>query len=137
MFYVKWQSNLIYVYSISSHVLVFSLQYKPLGDFNPLVIIPCYQIFSIICCIWNITSQWMALTITLRKKCPYLELFWSAFFPYSVRMRKNVGKMRNRITPNMDTFYVVLASINYPPNLLILELVFFLFPHSLHAYDLY
>ena len=27
--------------------------------------------------------------------------------PYSVRMRENVGKMWNRITPNMDTFYAV------------------------------
>ena len=23
------------------------------------------------------------LAVSLRKKCPYLELFWSAFFPYS------------------------------------------------------
>ena len=47
---------------------------------------------------------------TLRKNCPYSELFWSAFsshFPillrissYSVRMRENAGKMRTRITPN-------------------------------------
>ena len=28
-------------------------------------------------------------------------------FPYSVRMRENAGKMRARITPNTDTFYVV------------------------------
>ena len=27
--------------------------------------------------------------------------------PYSVQMRENVGKMRTRITPNTDTFYVV------------------------------
>ena len=44
-------------------------------------------------------------TLSLRKKCPYLELFWFAFSrirteyeeirsisPYSVRMRKNVGQ---------------------------------------------
>ena len=47
---------------------------------------------------------------TLRKNCPYSELFWSAFCPhfpillrispYSVRMRENAGKMRTRITPN-------------------------------------
>ena len=27
--------------------------------------------------------------------------------PYSVRMRKNAGKMRTRITPNTDSFYAV------------------------------
>ena len=30
--------------------------------------------------------------------------------PYSVQMRKNVGKMRTRITPNTDTFYAVSRS---------------------------
>ena len=30
--------------------------------------------------------------------------------PYSVRMRENAGKMLTRITPNMDTFYVVIFS---------------------------
>ena len=54
---------------------------------------------------------------SLRKKCPYSELFWSAFSPhsdwmlrisqYSVRMRENAGKMRTGITPNTDTFYAV------------------------------
>ena len=33
---------------------------------------------------------------TLRKKCPHSELFWS-----------ECGKMRTRITPNMDTFHAV------------------------------
>ena len=32
--------------------------------------------------------------------------------PYSVRMRENTGKMRTRITPNTDTFYAVLWSLN-------------------------
>ena len=54
---------------------------------------------------------------SLRKKCPYSELFWSAFSPhsdwmlcisqYSVRMRENAGKMRTGITTNTDTFYAV------------------------------
>ena len=56
---------------------------------------------------------------SLPKNCPYLELFWSAFFPdfpaffcipaflHSVRMRENEGKMRTRITPNIDTFDAV------------------------------
>ena len=34
--------------------------------------------------------------LPLRKKCPYSELFWS-----------ECGKIRTRITPNTDTFYVV------------------------------
>ena len=29
-------------------------------------------------------------------------------FPYLVRMRENVGKMRTRITPNTDTYYAVV-----------------------------
>ena len=61
---------------------------------------------------------------TLRKKFPYSELFWSAFFPhfpafglntetYEVSLRiqsecgKIRGKMRTRITLNTDTFYAV------------------------------
>ena len=53
---------------------------------------------------------------SLRKKCPYLELFWSSFFPhfpafglcqYSVRMWENTGKMGTRIIRNADTFYAV------------------------------
>ena len=58
----------------------------------------------------------------LRKKCPYSDLFCSAFpsirneygeirsiSPYSVWMRENAGKMLTRITPNMDTFYTVVV----------------------------
>ena len=54
---------------------------------------------------------------SLRKKCPYSELFRSAVSPhsdrmlrisqYSVRMRENAGKIRTGITPNTDTFYAV------------------------------
>ena len=33
---------------------------------------------------------------SLRKKCPYSELFWSVFSP-----------IQSRITPNMDTFHAV------------------------------
>ena len=32
--------------------------------------------------------------------------------PYSVQMRENTGKMRTRITPNTDTFYVVRIAPN-------------------------
>ena len=50
---------------------------------------------------------------TLRKKCPYLELFWSVFvlntgryFVY-LRIKPEWGKIRARITPNRNTFYAV------------------------------
>ena len=36
---------------------------------------------------------------TLRKKCSYLDLFWS-----------ECGKIRTRITPDKDTFYAVLLT---------------------------
>ena len=67
-------------------------------------------------------EHWPKMDKPLHKKCPYLELFWSAFFPhlftrirtehgeispYSVRMRENAGKIRTRITPNNDAFYAV------------------------------
>ena len=51
----------------------------------------------------------------LRKKCPYSELFWSAFprirteyerHFVSLRIQWECGKIRNRITPNMRTFNV-------------------------------
>ena len=43
---------------------------------------------------------WSAAPSSLRKNCPYSELFWSEY-----------GKIRNRITPNTDTFHVVLSSV--------------------------
>ena len=43
------------------------------------------------------TSVPKLLYLTLRKKCPYSELFWS-----------ECGKIRTRITPNKGTFYAVL-----------------------------
>ena len=39
--------------------------------------------------------------ITLRKKCPYLELFWSAF---SNIFHSECGKMCTKITPNTNNF---------------------------------
>ena len=61
---------------------------------------------------------------SLRKKCPYSELFWSVFChirteqgkilrisSHSVRMQK----IRDRITPNTDTFHAVfLLYMEYP-----------------------
>ena len=48
---------------------------------------------------------------SLRKKCPYSELFWSIF-----------SRIRSRITPNMDTFHAV--SLLEPGNLDVLICVF-------------
>ena len=79
----------------------------------------CISKFTIINCK---TKCWSYCHNALRKKSPYSELFWSAFFPhfcafglnterspYSVRMRENAGKMRTRITPNTETFYAGIA----------------------------
>ena len=60
----------------------------------------------------------LIITLSLRKKNPYSELFWSPFFPrfpafglntsispYSVRMQENAVKMLTGITPNTESFY--------------------------------
>ena len=36
----------------------------------------------------------------------YSGLHFSRIFPYSVRMRENEEKMRTRITPNTDTYFI-------------------------------
>ena len=52
----------------------------------------------------------------LRKKCPYLELFWPYFpafglnkerYGVSLRIQSECGKMWTRITLNTDTFHAV------------------------------
>ena len=52
---------------------------------------------------------------TLGEKCPYSELFWSAFSRIwteygeeSFRIQSKCRKMRTGITPNTDTFYAVV-----------------------------
>ena len=54
------------------------------------------------------------LCYALCKKCPYSELFWSAFsriwteygeYYVFLRIQSKCGKMRTRLTPNTDTFY--------------------------------
>ena len=59
---------------------------------------------------------------TLRKKCPYSELFWSAFsrirtkyerYSLSLCIQSKCRKMRIRITPNTDTFHTkMLMPVN-------------------------
>ena len=49
------------------------------------------------------------LTPSLRKKCPYSELFWSVFS----RIQSNYGKIRTRITLTTDTFHTVLDTHTY------------------------
>ena len=55
--------------------------------------------------------------IALRAKCPYSELFWSAFsrirtkYRVSLRIQSECGKIRLRITPNPDTFHPVSLAL--------------------------
>ena len=46
----------------------------------------------------------LPLSITLREKCAYLQLFWFIFS----RIQFDCGTIRTRITPNTGTFYAVL-----------------------------
>ena len=51
--------------------------------------------------------------LTLRKKGPYSELFWSVFSrirteSVSLRIQSEYGEIQTRITQNTDTFYTVL-----------------------------
>ena len=51
----------------------------------------------------------------LRKKCPYLDLFWSAFplirteYGVSLSIPSECGKIWARITPNTNTFHAVVV----------------------------
>ena len=45
-------------------------------------------------------------SITLRKKCSYLKLFWSVYF-VSLLIQFKCWKMRTKITPNKDYFHAV------------------------------
>ena len=49
------------------------------------------------------------LNFTCNKFCDFTKITQKREF-YSVRMRKNAGKMRTRITPNTDIFYAVCIS---------------------------
>ena len=51
------------------------------------------------------------LSITLRVKCPYSELFWSILSriwrEYREMLQFECGEIRTKIIPNMDFFYTV------------------------------
>ena len=45
--------------------------------------------------------------VSLRKKCPYSDLFWSVFS----RIQSESGKIRTEKTPNTDTCHAVYINI--------------------------
>ena len=47
------------------------------------------------------------MKLSLLKKCPYLELFWSVLSSIQARIQSECGKVRTRITPNTGTFRAV------------------------------
>ena len=53
-------------------------------------------------------------SLTLRKKCPYSELFWSVFsrtwteeYSVSLRIQSECDEIRIRLTSNTDTFHAL------------------------------
>ena len=75
--------------------------------------------------LWGITffkmfpKDWLVLNfnLALREKCPYSELFRSAFwlntekYTVSLRIYSEYREIRTWITPNMETFHAVWAAI--------------------------
>ena len=58
---------------------------------------------------------------SLRKKCQYLEFFWSVFshirneyvdLPLNLQIKSECRKIRSRKTPNTHTFYAVTKGIS-------------------------
>ena len=76
----------------------------------PTLVMPSLQAFK------TSASLWVSWKYSVRKKCPYSELFWSIFsrirteYGYSVSLRilSECGKKRTRITPNTDTSHAVI-----------------------------
>ena len=98
----------------------------------------CFEIFRefswLFMKLWGLSRSRETVILSLRKKCPYLELFWSAFFlirteygeiwsysgPHfpafglnterysaSLLIQSECGKMRTKVTPNRDTYHAV------------------------------
>ena len=61
--------------------------------------------------IWN-------KTFTLRKKCPYLELFWSTFSrirtPFSVRIQKNADKNNSKYERFLRCVRLYFSTLRLP-----------------------
>ena len=65
--------------------------------------------------------RYLYLELRRRKKCPYLEFFWSVFSRIRTeygdlqslyfRTQSEYGKIRIRKAPNTDTFYAVLSQL--------------------------
>ena len=64
----------------------------------------------------GLISNRIFINPSLHEKCPYSELFWSAFsripteYWEILRIQSECGKMQTRITSNTDTFHTVLIS---------------------------
>ena len=56
----------------------------------------------------NLENHGIFVTSAVREKCPYSELFWSAFSRVQTKYGE-ILKIRTRITPNTDSFYAVLC----------------------------
>ena len=57
-----------------------------------------------------VITNWIRQCISLRKKCPYSEFFWSIFSRIRTKYGEKRGKcwkIRTRKTPNTDTFHAV------------------------------
>ena len=92
-------------------------------NWQSMKVLSCRKIRS--CTSKNITLKHMILhlflsasfslkqTFSVRKKCPYSELFSFAFshiWIVSLRIQAEFGKIQTRITPNMDTFQAVFLT---------------------------
>ena len=76
---------------------------------------------------YNHSRDWFKnLSLTLRKACPYSELFWSVFsciwidteiYSLSLRIQSECGKIRTRATPNTDIFNTVLFTVIFSKEL--------------------
>ena len=56
--------------------------------------------------------SFLIICLTLRKKCAYSELFWSAFFPYFPAFGLNTGKCGKNAAQNNFEYGHFLRSVN-------------------------
>ena len=88
---------------------------KSLFQIKRVIQVTCMLIFDHI---YRILDHFFS-KLPLREKCPYLELFWSAFsriwteYGEIRSIRSECRKMRTRITSNTNTFYAVSSPLCY------------------------